>query len=78
MKAQHPTRRRSQALVLLWLVLAAPACHAYIDPNSGNLLYQLLLPLILALSVGWRYLKTAMIDIATRACRAIKRLVTRS
>jgi hypothetical protein len=38
-----------------WL-LATPA-HAYIDPNAGGVLFQLLAPLFAALVGGWIFLR---------------------
>jgi hypothetical protein len=39
------------------LAFVALDCNAYIDPNAGGLLYQILLPVIVAVVAGWRYLR---------------------
>lgn len=42
------------------LLLTAPAAHAYIDPGSGSLLFQVLVGTVMAVSLGtkvfWRRL----------------------
>ena len=53
---RESTTHRMWAVVLL-LCLSAPNANAYIDPNAGGLLYQILLPLIVAVTAGWRYVK---------------------
>jgi hypothetical protein len=42
------------------VLLAAFICgqaHAYIDPNSAGLLYQIFFPIILAVTLAWRWIK---------------------
>ena len=46
-----------RAVAFAALLLAAIDANAYIDPNAGSLLYQILLPVLLAVAAGWRYLK---------------------
>jgi hypothetical protein len=53
---RESTTHGKWAAVLL-LCLSAPSASAYIDPNAGGLLYQILLPLIVAVTAGWRYIK---------------------
>lgn len=50
-------RRAPLALVLLACALAAADAHAYIDPNAGGLLYQILFPLIVAIGAAWAGLR---------------------
>jgi hypothetical protein len=54
-------RQRSQFVrvgILGIVVLLAPvAAFAYIDPNAPGLLYQLLFPLIVSITIAWRRLK---------------------
>ena len=41
----------------LWLLFSSVDAMAYLDPNAGGLIYQILLPVIVAVTAGWRYLK---------------------
>jgi len=43
-------------LALLSMLLPAPA-WAYIDPNAGGMLFQLLAPLFAAVVGGWLFLR---------------------
>jgi hypothetical protein len=52
-----PSFPAPRLILLLGLLLAAVDAHAYIDPNTGGLLYQILLPVIIALTAGWRYVR---------------------
>lgn len=61
-----------------WAIAAALAltvldCHAYIDPNAGGLLYQILLPIIVAVVAGWRYLRHMANTLWQRWTRSDKR-----
>jgi hypothetical protein len=38
-------------------LLAARDAHAYVDPNSAGLLYQIFFPIVLALTLAWRWIK---------------------
>jgi hypothetical protein len=38
-------------------LLAPAAAFAYIDPNAPGLLYQLLFPLIVSITIAWRRIK---------------------
>ena len=44
------------ALTVLLLLCCSPA-FAYIDPNAGGMLFQLLAPLIAALVGAWMFLR---------------------
>ncbi len=44
-------------LLLGALLLIAPPAHAYIDPNAGGLLFQLLAPLFAAAVGAWLFLR---------------------
>jgi len=44
------------AILVLALFLPASA-HAYIDPNAGGMLFQLLAPLFAAIVGGWLFLR---------------------
>lgn len=49
----------TRALILLWLasLLTPEMAHAYIDPNAGGALFQLLAPLLTALVGCWMLLR---------------------
>lgn len=44
-------------LAVLALVLAVGDAQAYIDPNAGGLLYQILFPVIVAIGAAWAGLR---------------------
>jgi hypothetical protein len=44
---------------LISLMLAEPA-YAYIDPNMGGLLFQILAPILLAIAAAWSLLKNKL------------------
>jgi hypothetical protein len=51
----------------LWLAIAAlvsghPEAYAYIDPNVGGWLYQLLFPLLIALAGAWAALRHKIME----------------
>jgi hypothetical protein len=54
---------------LVALACATPA-HAYIDPNVGGWLYQLLFPLLIAIAGAWAVLRE-------KISAAVSRLVER-
>jgi hypothetical protein len=43
--------------------------YAYVDPNSAGLLYQIFFPLVIAVTVAWRWIK----DTVSRLWYVIKR-----
>ena len=45
------------AYLLLALMAVLPDCQAYVDPNVGGFIYQLLFPLLVAVAAGWRWIK---------------------
>jgi hypothetical protein len=51
-----PYRAALLHTVLLAIFMVKDA-HAYIDPNSAGLLYQIFFPVILAVSLTWRWIK---------------------
>ena len=62
----HPLR------LLLFATLFLPAtAWAYIDPNAGGMLFQLLAPLFAAVVGGWLFLRRWIADLARRAWRRI-------
>jgi len=52
-------------LVCASVTVTAPA-FAYIDPNAGGLLYQILAPLLIMLATGYAFLKSRIADIYRR------------
>ena len=49
---------RVTALVVIGVFAALPApAWAYVDPNAGGLLYQILFPLIVAIGAAWAGLR---------------------
>lgn len=51
------TPRTHRCLALLALALAVGDAQAYIDPNAGGLLYQILFPVIVAIGAAWAGLR---------------------
>lgn len=52
---------RLRAVVIFFL--AAPiTAHAYVDPNVGGWLYQLLLPVLIAIGGAWAVLRQRIKD----------------
>lgn len=47
----------SHALLSVGLLLLPASAFAYIDPNAGGLLFQLLAPLFAAVVGGWLFLR---------------------
>jgi hypothetical protein len=77
-----PTRSAIRAatprilLVSLLALTPATAC-AYIDPNAGGLLYQLLFPLIAGIVSVYVFLKQWVVRTAQRLGRMLLRLLKR-
>lgn len=63
---------RLLALALL-LSLSVDPAHAYIDPNAGGMLFQLLAPVMAAIVGGWLFLRRWISDVARRAWRRLTR-----
>jgi hypothetical protein len=66
-----PTHKRSwptslSLILLLWTSLTTPA-FAYIDPNAGGMLFQLLAPVMAAIVGGWLFLRRWISEWARRA-----------
>ncbi|MEH0165269.1 hypothetical protein ABT392_11100 [Paucibacter sp. JuS9] len=57
--------------VLLVLLLSMSPAYAYIDPNAGGLLFQLLAPLFAAVLGGWLFLRRWISDLARRLWRRV-------
>jgi len=54
----HKAKRLQRTLlVLAVLACSTPAAYAYIDPNVGGWLYQLLFPVLVAIAGAWAVLR---------------------
>jgi hypothetical protein len=49
----------------------SPAAWAYIDPNAGGMLFQLLAPVLAAVVGGWLFLRRWVADLARRTWRRL-------
>lgn len=68
-----PKRSWLQSLSLflvLCLAFTGPA-QAYVDPNAGGMLFQLLAPVMAAVVGGWLFLRRWISDLARRAWRRL-------
>ena len=70
-----PTPKRSWpqsllALLVLWLSFSGSA-QAYVDPNAGGMLFQLLAPVMAAIVGGWLFLRRWITDLLRRTWRRI-------
>jgi hypothetical protein len=65
--------------LLLGLVLLAYSSDAlaYLDPNTGGLLFQLLAPLFIAIAAGWAFLRRGASDLMRRFVAYLKSLIKR-
>lgn len=52
------------------MFLVTPA-HAYVDPNAGGMLFQLLAPVMAAVVGGWLFLRRWIADWARRTWQRI-------
>jgi hypothetical protein len=58
---------RLSALLLVGLAMMTPVtCFAYIDPNAGGMLFQLLAPLFAAVVGCWMFLRRWVADVCRR------------
>jgi hypothetical protein len=64
--AQGRLNVQTVLVALLLGALPLPAL-AYVDPNAGGLLLQLLAPLLAAIAGGWLFLRRAIADWCRRA-----------
>jgi hypothetical protein len=63
--------RLTSALVVICAVFAFPRdAHAYVDPNSAGILYQIFFPIVVAATLAWRWIK----ETAVWLWRQIRRL----
>lgn len=64
---------RAAAFSLASSLLGAEAAHAYIDPNAGGLLYQLLFPLLIALAGAWAVLRQKVRELFSALAEKLRR-----
>jgi hypothetical protein len=66
-------------LLLLGLALFTFSADAlaYIDPNTGGLLFQLLAPLFIVLAAAWAFLRRGASHLVERVIAAFKSLFKR-
>jgi hypothetical protein len=50
-------------LLGLTLLILSPTAHAYIDPNAGGLLFQILTPMLIAIAAGWHWIRKAAVRV---------------
>ena len=62
---RHLPRSATGLALLALLMLPVPA-WAYIDPNAGGMLFQLLAPLFAAIVGGWLFLRRWIADAVRR------------
>jgi hypothetical protein len=53
----------------LWAIAIPTTAFAYLDPNSAGLLYQILFPVIVAVTLAWRWIKDTASSIWLRLRR---------
>jgi hypothetical protein len=67
-----PIFKRNAARLFVIAVLSMALCgpaHAYIDPNAGGMLFQLLAPVFAAVVGAWLFLRRWIADLARRMWR---------
>jgi len=56
--SMHRNSLHLTGLLLLLQCLSVPGTAlAYVDPNSASLAYQILFPLVVSVTAGWRWVK---------------------
>lgn len=55
----HPDFKVVLIIVSLLLLIPSPAL-AYIDPNTGNIIFQILFPIITVIATGYLFCKNAI------------------
>ena len=62
----------SSLIVGVLLALLPGAAYAYIDPNAGGLLFQILTPVFVAIVVFWAFLKHKLKALWARVISALR------
>jgi lipoprotein signal peptidase len=63
----------SSLISCVLLTLAPGAAFAYIDPNAGGILFQILTPVFVAIVVFWTFLKHKLKALWTRVVSAFRK-----
>ncbi len=71
MHAALPSRSVTAALLLAAFALLPAPAWAYVDPNAGGLLLQLLAPVFAAVVGGWLFLRRWIADLTRRLWRRV-------
>lgn len=58
--------------VIVALALGQHEAHAYFDPNVGGWLYQLLLPLLIAIAGAWAVLRHKISEFFSACVRRLR------
>jgi len=63
---------RLTLFVIAALVLGQHDAHAYLDPNLGGWLYQMLLPLVIAIAGAWAVLRHKISEFFSACARKLR------
>lgn len=63
---------RELLLVIVTLLCMPSHAHAYIDPNVGGWLYQLLFPLLIAIAGAWAVLRHKISEFFSAFARRLR------
>jgi hypothetical protein len=70
---RHAAREFALNSLVVTLLLSPLSASAYVDPNTGGLLFQLLAPLFAAIAGGWLFLRRWIASLFHR----LRQIVTR-
>ena len=65
--------RPAPIAILLLLACIPLDCYAYVDPNAGGILFQLLAPVLAAVVGGWMFLRRWTAAVLRRVWHAVIR-----
>jgi hypothetical protein len=61
----------SVILIALGALTVASEARAYVDPNSAGLLYQIFFPIVVAVGLGWRWIKETARQLWSKITRKV-------
>ena len=64
--------RRNAVIILVMYLFGAHPAYAYIDPNVGGWLYQLLFPLLIAIAGAWAALRHKLSELLAALARKLR------
>jgi hypothetical protein len=67
--SQLVTSLLKPVFILVTLAIYPTTCYAYIDPNIGGWLFQLLFPVFVAIGGAWLVLKSRLVGIVRKFLR---------